>query len=146
MVRHAHACSDALESFAVAGADACPIHPGLVDPSRDGQPETRCLAQKCFTRVGTPRRLAERGEGNLWLGDSSFAHASARLGEVASLAGVRGREMEELGVGPDRPRDRATEEVGLGRRDLVDVLLVLLGGALRQVELQFVAVSRTSRG
>ena len=48
--------------------------------------------------------------------------------------------MQEFGVRSDRPRDRATEEVGLGRSDLVNVLLVFLGCALRQRKLQLIAV------
>ena len=48
--------------------------------------------------------------------------------------------MQKLGVCSDCPRDRATEEIALGRRYFVDVLLVFLGCAFRQMELQFVAV------
>lgn len=62
------------------------------------------------------------------------------MGEVASLARVRGRKPEELGVRSDCPRDGAAEEIGLGYSDLVDFLLVLRGGALRQMEPQLAGV------
>ena len=60
----------------------------------------------------------------------SITHTAPWLGEDTSQAGVRRRKMHKLGVCSDGPRDRTTEEVALGRRDLVDVFLVFRSGCL----------------
>ena len=48
--------------------------------------------------------------------------------------------MQEFGVCSNCPRDRAAEEISLGRSNQVDILLVLLRCAFRQMEFQLIAV------
>lgn len=72
---------------------------------------------------------------------SSFGHIPTRPDVGATGARVRSRQMQEFGVCPDGPRDGPAEEITLGHRNLVDVLLVLLCRAFRQMEFEYVAVS-----
>ncbi len=72
----------------------------------------------------------------LFLSDPSKQRLQAgvlvwRAAGSAASAGVCSRQTHELGVGPDHPRDGAAEEVALGRRDLVNVLLVFRSGPPR---------------